>query len=100
MPIGNPQWPLLAFWTASIVSTRIALIQVWSRSDRLTLICAVAVAKISPHVVEGGRRIRRYGLCTFREWIFRPIHSWDKRNLVSKRARSPIFLVVVLGVAG
>src|ERR1700735_90290 len=100
MPIGNPQWPLLAFWTASIVSTRIALMQVWSRSDRFTLICADAVAKISPRLVEGGHRIRRVDLFMFSEWIFHPIHLWDKRNLVSERARSPIFLVVVLGIAG
>jgi hypothetical protein len=68
----------LAFWTASIVSTRIALIQVWSRSDPLTLICA-AVAKISP-IGLGRPSIRRYGLLSFSEWIFRPIHSWDKRD--------------------
>jgi len=99
MPMGNPQWPLLAFWTASMVSTRIALIQVWSRSDRFTLICD-AVAKISPRLVEGGHRIRRVDLFMFSEWIFHPIHVWDKRNLVSERAPSPIFLVVVLGIAG
>src|SRR6202030_4236596 len=92
MPIGNPQWPELAFWTASIVSTRIALIQVWSRSDRFTLICA-AVATISPRLVEGG--IESAGSC-LRMSLNLPR---DARESLPRGPRSPVLVVVVLGVA-
>src|SRR5271154_4273983 len=91
MPIGNPQWPELAFWTASMVSTRIALMQVWSRSDRFTLIC-VALAKISPRLVLGGCRVRQFVMDVAK--LYRRTRATGQR-----RARSPIFLVVVLGVA-
>src|ERR1700693_4965722 len=92
MPIGNPQWPELAFWTASIVSTRIALIQVWSRSDRFTLTCA-AVAKISPRLVEGGIESASY---LFQMSLNLPR---DARESLTRGPRSPVLVVVVLGVA-